>query len=462
MVSGRSVLRDIDSVIAAAKRTHTTNVDTLATSRTVLDETGRDLASAYESLAEVYLPGLTTSAVAGAISEVKSIAAEELSQKHTRIETLATLLKAEVTRLGEREEAFSKVSESLDVTIVQKKGVLAQISDALSKDAAYGTLQEDLVTKTAEMQTLARRAVDFQESAQQKLVPYTESRIFMYLLGRNVGTPEAEGITFTKNVDRLLARFADYDANKRSYDILTNMPGALTQLVIAEETEVSELTESATTVETNYEKELGLPPLNERENTLVMQKNGAHAQVTASESQIDVYESEQTRLSSSEGVYYGNAKDRIVDAFENESLSGLFAMARSTPDAKDDGIVARIGSLEDSLVDLDAQLKIEDMTVNTSALKLSELRDLRRTFVDNNYETSNSEFSYGFDVDDLLGDFISGRSTINSVMSEIRRKQDFEYSSSSSSSGGGGGFGGGSSSSGGSFGGGSYSTGGGF
>jgi uncharacterized membrane protein YgcG len=351
--------------------------------------------------------------------------------------------------------------------------IVAKIGTDLDALPEYPVLVKEVdalrATVTKDAESLAAAQTEYEA----KLAEYRADPFFTYLNARGFGTPVYKAGWF--NADKWLANLTDYAINLRQYQILTQLPERISA---ANEVRVKALTAKTAqrdALTKSVESKHGLPGARATLKIAVGQKASRLEQLTLNHKAQAAMRAEKAAIDSGADPFLKRAKQELKTLFGSQSVADLRAMAQATATDRDDKLV---DILEQAEMTVNDQRRVAKKLIGERdglAPRLAKAKRLEARFSSENYDSRNSRFSSGLDINSLMIGYLAGSyseaqvfGTLESSHSTYREptyssssysssSSDSSYSSSSSSSwsdsssSSGGGFGGGDSSSGGGF-----------
>jgi len=430
--------------------------------------------AAYVSLAEAYLPELTSQSVKQTLREVQSDIQRIFQKKQDRRKELEALMTSALEKKKDNSDKLENITEQLNQKVTERQKLSKDVGAELSADSKYLGLTSQADQTKERLAKNNERLKSFKEEAEEKLPVYDANKFFSYLLRKKFGTEEYHSKGLIKKLDSWVAKKVDYAVSKRNYDFLKTMPELMELEINKRQEAFDELVSKIRRKEKEVADSHGLTKVIEEGTVLLKKRDELIGLIAKINEEYKIYSSERKESDSTKDSYHQDAIQKLKAFLKGDDIAGLKQKARSTPGSEDDKLVARIEEIDGDVRGLKDKAKGLKKERDALQEKINALNDMERKYNSNDYESSRSRFPSGFDIDDLITDYILGRHSIDSVWDTIKDKQDFEedhsysYSSSRSSSDDdhhsswGGSFGGGSHDSGGGFGGGFHSSGSGF
>jgi chromosome segregation ATPase len=461
------------------------------------DETRR--LEVYSALARLRLDEF----VAGTVSRDLGIVEQQAKAKYdtfkqhcARIQKERGALEKDIAQVeSQRSAIVREIGTSLDEIAALKNGV----RERLMGDESWTKSEAQTHALEAKLTAAKGKAQAREAERASKSQPYLDDKLFKYLFDRHYGTAQYRGGTLTRWGDNFVARTIHYEAARRNFTLLNELPERLREHLNGLE---HALEAQRKALAKRYRDEMvnaGIVPLEQK-----LGKQRADLESTEKTGQTL-----QDKLTQNHKSYHdlteGDAGDGLnavlamtATALQKTGLAALEKRARETDTPEDDRLVNELADLNSRIAEERNHLEEPREKLRTIGKLTAELAmaidgirktysgdasfsggdtpiialiegildgtgeyDSLRAYLKKHYVPPRSESSSssgGKSFWDLLADLDTGSGS-------SRRSRDFDTSSGSSrssSSSSGGGFGGGGFSSGGKSGGGGFKTGGGF
>ncbi|MEK6967706.1 MAG: hypothetical protein AABX51_03690 [Nanoarchaeota archaeon] len=468
MVKGSTVDRNIRDLIRELESKQMQASDILDQAERGIDSANAEREEAYGCLALTYLPELDADAIRNSLRDVQGKVQEIYARRQSRRKELDTLTANQNTERDGLEKKLEDVTAKLNEQSNLRAKIVADIQKELSSDAVYVQLSGEAQQLGQRIEQGKRRVEEAEWESADKLPAYEANTLFSYLLRRQFGTQSYSRNFITRRLDSWVARIVGYAKQKDSYTFLKEMPGMMTEEVKRTEREYESLREKGKELEVKVAVAHGLPPVEKTGSHLLSERQGILEDINTIDRTLSEYATEKKDAESTKGSYHKQAINELTAYLKGEDIANLHQLARKTPGSSDDDLVTRIEGLGEEIEAGKQGAKQARNERDAVAAQLDGVKEIHRRFREKEYDSDDSYFDDGFDINTLLIAYIAGTLSQQNLMRRMESHQDFDdYSSSysSSSSGGfssGGGFGGGGFSSGGGFGGGGFSSGKGF
>ncbi len=424
--------------------------------------------------------------------------ADSLDDADRRVTAILAEREAAETRLAAEIESNEKQLAALERARAERQAEVAAASEAV--DAAEAEAQQQLEADAGYRSRLAAAersdavAAQAEEKAraaerdrQEKGRPYEADAVFRYLWSRGFGTMRYRAWALTRMLDRWAARTIDYDAHRRNYHLLTEIPERLSAHAARMRAAAEQDIEAAREFERRAAASTGVPQRERELDAAEQRLTAADQAIEAQEALLDELGEQRARFASGEDEFSARAASLLSDEFRKEDLGSLRRRTAHTKSPEDDALVERLEQLEDDIE------RLEDERVRYRRLhqlqrkRVLALEDVRKRFKRSRYDDVHSTFVNTALIAALLDRFVGGSVGADDVWEAIRRQQRFRRIAADPTFGTGrlphgrlpgpwrmpggggnwnfprgGGFGGGGFGRGGGFGGGGFKTGGGF
>ncbi|WP_165943412.1 coiled-coil domain-containing protein [Roseicella aquatilis] len=310
--------------------------------------------------------------------------------------------------LRERQAALAAAQEERDRRAAALRAEETRQEQALAaaRQRAEGDAEAQRLRAVAEEAArIARHAEEKAALAAQDLAskgrPYMDDALFAYLWRRGFGTAAYRAGPLTRMIDRWVARVAGYDAARRSYALLEELPASLAahaarmrEKAAAQEAALAARLRSLA----GLADEDALPAARE---ALDMAEAALHAAAQAAEEA-------RAALAGREDGALREAVARLEGALSAESLQSLRAAALRTPTREDDEVVARLESAAAEAARLDQALARARDTAQRARAQAGQMMQVREEMRTRGYRRDNWDFNQGALVGALVGEFLRG------------------------------------------------------
>ncbi|MCX6710987.1 MAG: hypothetical protein NTZ02_02755 [Candidatus Woesearchaeota archaeon] len=467
MSSGKSVYDRILKKINEVEDHYEALSRKLYSNENSIESFSKERNNSYIELAKFYLPQMNAETVANTLPEFQGLVQKVFNDKQQRRKKVESLSSDSRKDKAALEKKFAETDETLEEKVKEINELRGVISDELKADKGYTELKDNANKADEVLAQNKKRYEAFKIDAEKKLADYESSQFFMYLLKREYD-PKHNSL-----MDRFVAKVINYEENKKNYDFLTSMPEAIETEIKKRQEDLDALVAQISDVEKDKAKKHGLDSAIAQGRILGEKRKSTMSEIEKSDSDYKKYIQEIKGIDDDKGPYYREVIANLENYLGRKDLSFLKNIASSTSRKEDDELVAKIENADKKIAELKQEAKSLKTEQSSIGAKLDGLREFKRDYTRNDYESSESRFRGDFDIDRLLQLYMLRSLTINQIFTEMKEHQYFErhsyesdswYHGSSGSSGSGGGFGsGGSFGTGGSFGGGGgFGTGGGF
>ena len=456
MVSGSTVYKKIQEQISTLEGKVDRTGSQIDSCENKIDSLTGERETTYVSLAETYLPELTSQSVKQTLREVQSDVQRIFQKKQNRRKELETLMASALEKKKANDDKLENITEQLNQKVAERQKLSKDVGAELSADARYTELTSQADQTKERLAKNNERLRSFKEEAKEKLSVYDANKFFSYLLRRKFGTEEYHSKGLIKKLDLWVAKKVDYAVSKRNYDFLKTMPELMEIEINKRQEAFDELVSKIRKREKEAADSHGLTRVIEEGSGLLKGRDELIGIIAKINDEYKAYSSERKESDSSKDSYHQEAIQKLKAFLKGDDIASLKQKARGTPGSEDDKLVARIEDIDYNVREFKDKAKGLKKQRDGLQEKLNELNDLERKYRSNDYESSRSRFPSGFDIDDLIRAYLLGKILMDDLWSTVKSKKDFEedhsysYSSrhdddyhSSSSGSWGGGFGGG-------------------
>jgi chromosome segregation ATPase len=424
-ISGQSVFailrRSYDRLMQSGSELHRQYTTEKEKLKELLGELDRTLSD----LARLYLPELTTDAIAGTFVEVRHELQGILGEQEQARRNLASQLKHLLAEQESIREHLDSVTARLNEKVKEREQCEARLAQRLAADPHFQELSTRLARSEEQLAQNERRLKEVELDASEKLPAYNNSSLFTYLHRRGYGTIEYRASNLITRLDRWVAELIDYVPARRSYEFLTLTPRLMSEELARRRTDFDRLAAEVEAENSRAAKEVGLTKILEEGQALGAERDQIVARQSELVAQIQATEKELGQLASAQNEFYDRGVNRMQDFLRRAETEMLEQRARQTPDPGDDPLVARAADLSRSIDEFGAQLKKSLADQQEIASKASALRSILDQFQQANYDAERSVFSDGFAADALVSSFVRDEIDGAKLWREIVAHQHF-------------------------------------
>lgn len=409
MISSRNALASLENALAEIRRSE----DGIAAAlRSKTDEAARLRilrANSYKALAEVRLDSIRQGEVVDQIDTSEREALRILEQRTNRL--------GEVGRLRETvRQALDAAEKDRLEKVDMVESVLRKIDDLddrvekeLESDKEWlsqkGTRERAVgVAKAAD-----EKASGWERDLQEKGAPYRDDPLFMYLWNNGFGTSRYAAGFLARFFDRRIAHLIDFEAARRDYHTLNQMPTRLREhakfVTAAAESESRTLEQ----IERRALEKSGIVDLEkalQQVHEAVTKAETLIAELTARFNQL---EQEQKGLVDEKAdADYQRAVGAVAEHFEREDFQRLLNDARMTRNREDDNIIRQIEAADEKIALSESQIEEARQAALDLARRRGELEQSRDRFYRSGYDDPLGGFNNGDVIGEVLGGILAG------------------------------------------------------
>ncbi len=199
-------------------------------------------------------------------------------------------------------------------------------------------------------------------------------------------------------MDRVLAKFIDYNKAKQNYDFLIDTPQKMQQIIEEDRKALNTVLDELERQRDIVAEKLGLPAKIAIVEQMEKQRS---EQLTALDRLLQETESVQTELTEiddTRGTYYREAIQVFRQMLERSDSRELKRRAQATIELTDDQIVARLMGVETELTELEHAEQDRRSEIRTKQQTLDNLGRLIQRFRAANFDSGRSQFVGSLDI----------------------------------------------------------------
>ncbi len=418
-MNGTAVLQEMDQHLAEAQRVASaaqTEADRLAAQREGLRT---EEAEALRELARLRLVELADGrSVVAALDAAGAQVRESLARRASELDAVQrgvldardALVAAEAKR--DAEAARHRAAQDAEAAALRAADAKAAQDQDFQRLSTAAEEAERIAQHAEQKSGFAAR--DFEEKGR----PYRADPLFAYLWDRGWGTGRYRALPLVRMVDGWVARLIEFEPARRSYALLSELPGSMTahaaRMRADAETAVRALVERRRAL-------AGLPEGEARPDTAAL--DAAEDAVEAARTALTEAEGKRSALAAGEDDASREAIRALEAAIGARSLRTLREDAARTPTRDDDAIVARLeiaaaerARLERALADAQAQAE-------GARRRLTELQTLRHDMRGRGVESSDWGFASGALVGALVAELLRGALSRDGFWDRMERQR---------------------------------------
>lgn len=344
--------------------------------------------------------------------------------------------------LAERDAALSDLVEELGglesrrATLeLERNGLLPQVEEAQEKlDDAEAEAQEKLGLDEAYgehlglSKTLDRQASFAEKKAEMaerdrlaKGQPYEADRLFVYLWERGYGTSRYSANPLIRYLDGKVARICNYEANRRNYAGLLDIPVRLREHADNLRKESDEAYEKLQSMEEAVLKTETVQAATRSAEQAQKAMDAKDAELAGLQDRIAELTDRKAVFASGEDEYLKKAIQRLGEELSREDLQRLRREAEQTPTQEDDEIIGQLSQLEDERSALGGILEQQQQALQSERRRHAELEQVRLRFRRSGYDRPGSAFGNSAFIGVMLGEFLRGVLDADSFWRNIQR-----------------------------------------
>lgn len=463
-ISGSTVYRNISSKVDEVEFQQNGLSRQVSDVEDKISSLGGAREDCFTKLALIYLPQMDAESVAGTLKEVQAEVSKIFKDKQNRRKELEAGMALAVQERKSLEEKLSQVSARLDDKAKERDKLNKTIAGILKENTDYTGLIEKAKVLGPQLQANNKRFEELETELQEKAPAYLKNKLFSYLMGRNFD-PAAPISGLTGRLDAIVSSVINYPAQKRNYDALVLRPQIVAEEIVKRKNIYNALVQKITAIEKEQADAVGLTKVMQEGALIDKEKKKISSAIETQDTTYAAYATERKSLDNLKDGYHKDAIQKLKAYLKGDTIADLKKKASATPSIEDDKLIKKIEDIDDAVRQLKDSAKELKLNRDSLTEKLTGLKRIQSTFRNRDYNSSDSYFPSGFDINSLLIGYMIGKYNSSSIESTISSHHHVEepaptYHSSSSSSSWGGSSGG--SSWGGSSGGSSFGSGGGF
>jgi hypothetical protein len=405
MIPSRRALSSIEEAILGVRR----DEDRLtAMLRSATEETARlraRQAEAYKALARLRLDEIAGGKVARALDTAEREALAALNKRTARLAEITSKRASLIEAVAAGEKRLDECTDRLAKAIDAVEELAEKTRARLAGDQGWRAAQAKVAEAEATAAAAAEKAAQAEADLAEKRKPYDADPVFVYLWKRGFGTAAYRAGLIARLFDRLAAKRIGYEAARRNYYMLTEIPVRLREHAERQKAAV----EAAKAAQVAFERQAleadGVEPLEAAAAEAEESRTALSAELDAMKAGLAALDKEQAALvDPASDNSLARAIEGLAAAIAREDLAALHRAALATPTPEDERIIATLREIEPALKRREAEAEEVRKAAVALARKRAELEESRASYYRAGYDDPRGRF----DNEDLLGDIIGG------------------------------------------------------
>ena len=425
MWTGTSALQDIDQTLQTIRNDVVRLDDQISQLTNSLAEKQRYRVKIINDIANVRLAEINSGSLRDDLTSADQQAVEILAQRDSALTALNGEIEDFNSQISDaekrREELLSEVN-TVSQKIADKE---TEVQNQLKIDKTYLAQLE----KTRAAESMAEEANTKADQAQadmaEKAKPYQQDPLFMYLWNRGYGTTEYSGGLFSRFIDGWVAGLIKYEPARVNYWNLTEIPKRLDEHADSVDKVADETLMALQQIELAALERAGVKSLEAEVDALRETLDKHDDTIEVLENSLNARLEERAQFMAGDDDYMQRCIQRLTQALDNQDLLTIHRYVLATNSPTDDQLVHDLRTVDDSLSDINDDLKSVRLLQNNKINKLKELELVRRNFKNSRFDDVRSGFGNKSLIAGMLGEFISGVISSADLWQTIQRNQRY-------------------------------------
>jgi hypothetical protein len=321
-----------------------------------------------------------------------------LARKQDHTERVSDKLREKVLLRQQLDAALVDRNRELDEAIETQERLAGQVEQQLREDPQFVALADRDAVAEAALERAEANLEEIEQDAEKKLPAYHESSLFEYLRERGFGTAQYKTRGFTRRMDRMLAKYIDYNQARQNYDFLINTPPQMRQIIEQDQTAFNTVMDELERQRDLVAEKVDLPAKIAFVEQLEQQRSEQLTALDRLLQETETIQQELTELDDSRGQYYHEAIQLFRQTLEQSDSRDLKRRAQSTDELRDDQIVASLMGVESELTELEYTAKDRRRDLTKMQQTLDNLGRLIQRFRAAKFDSARSQFVGSLDI----------------------------------------------------------------
>ena len=425
MISGRLTLTNIDQALQQLRGDQQHLDERIQNATQKLARLRQAEAASYRSLAEFRIDQLKENLIEQ-LDQADRQAQTLLEQRQNQLMQLRQQCQTSLDQQTALEEDRQRQNRLLEEAAQQLEYQLQQTHTRLAEDNKYLSLQTAAQAAIDTAAAAEDKTQQAEQDQQAKGLPYRSDKLFMYLWQRHYGTEKYRANPLTRTLDRWLAKYIGYEAARRNYFLLLEIPKRLKQHTERLQQKASE----AIAVMERYEREQeiadGIEPLEANQAQLEEKIASLDQSLQEEEQNYAELLRHQESFASGSDDLFRQAVAVLVDSFRSQPITEMRAEAEDSYGYADDSAVQRLAEIRRDKTTLQDNLSEQRALHQRAAERLHHMENIRRQFKRKRFDAPNSRFFNSDTIEVMLAEFLRGLVSADRLWRTLRKSQRFQ------------------------------------
>lgn len=426
MWTGRKTLSSIDHAVSELRGELTKLDESILRANEQLIARRRDHGEQIKRLARLRAELLDNDQVISGIDQADRQAQQILDLRRADVEALQAQILDNESETSRHERERAQATERLAALADQIDDLEAKTQQRLADDEDYQSQlkrahEADEVALEAEA-----KAQQADNDRKEKGKPYEDDPLFMYLWRRRFGTSEYDANPLVRFLDNKVARVCGYHKARPNYGMLNEIPKRLGEHATAVRATATEMFDKLAALEERALTEDGIDALRSEEHRLEQVIAAADEAIQENEIAFRDLTDRRSHFASGRDPHFQQVITVLTNEFQRDDVRELRRQAELTRPPDDDAVVVQLHAIEQDIDTLSDTLDEHKDIYARNKGRLQELEEIRREFKRNRYDDTHSVFADNSMLGAILGQFLGGLITSDSLWRTIRRNQRFE------------------------------------
>jgi hypothetical protein len=226
-------------------------------------------------------------------------------------------------------------------------------------------------------------------------------------------------------LDRWVARRGNFEALRRNYAMLTEIPPRLDEHAARMRAAADGDLEVLRALEQRVAAEVGVPERRADVEAAEQALAKIDESIATLEAEMDALAERRARFAAAEDEHSARCTELLSQAFDREDIRALRARAASTPGGEDDRLIEELAELDRKQDQLERNVEQYRPLHETQRDRTMRFEELRRRFKASRYDDPFSTFGDGALIAALLAQFVAGSLRMDDLWSAIQREHRY-------------------------------------
>ena len=387
---------------------------------------GKEESSLYQELAKLKLDALDDpDRTMRELGNAERQALAVLAQREQAIARLVAETERCIQEQTQLEAERNTHAETIEKVAEDLHRKVSDTHTRLEADENYVTARDSAQLAVNQVVAASEKAERAEREHREKAVPFRQDPIFMYLWNRHYGTPEYRAGRVARVFDSWVADHIDFEAARRNYWMLLEIPVRLQAHVDALQADADSKTQQLEKLERAAETADGVVAIEEQLEDLRKELEAFDLRIEKLEQEYSDCLSQRNEFAAATDEYFQKAVGLMAKSYRSYTIHDLQREAHATAGYEDDSLVSQLAVTRQERDALEQEQRLNQQASQKLAGRLHELERIRRQFKQHRFDAPHSHFRNAGALAVSIEDFMQGLISGTELWHALARSQQF-------------------------------------